>query len=111
MIRRPPRSTLFPSTTLFRSLSTQTNSLTGAVALNSAGNAAVTSTSLNFAASNVGGVLTGTATTGSLSQSCALTAAGGNFTTSGTQTITLANAGNIFSGPVSLNTGTGPATT
>src|SRR5258708_18842912 len=78
-------------------LSRKTVILTGTVAFSCAGNAAVTSTSLNFAASNVGGVLTGTATAGGLSQSGALTAAGGNFTTSGTQTSTEAHTSEIHS--------------
>jgi hypothetical protein len=92
-------------------LSTSSNTLGGVVVLKSAGTAAISSSSLNFGASTVGGALTATATTGGITESGVLTAAGGTFSAAtANQDVNLATQTNNFTGAVSLNTkGTGNA--
>ena len=88
-------------------LSTQTNAFGGTVALNTngtGGNAKITSASLNFGASNVGGALNATATTGNISQTGAITASAANgllnLITATAGSINLGTSPNVLNGTV-----------
>jgi hypothetical protein len=90
-------------------LASSTNAFGGTVGFNTSGatgNAAITSGTLNFGTSNIGGTLIATAATGGITESGPITTGGASSFTASTagQSINLATSTNVLGGPVTLST-------